>query len=220
MNCKNCGQQLNSDKKFCGNCGRKIVEESIGNEQKKSVNPTIDDLIKRNPKGYSNLIDALSCKKENSENENDDVNRQSLKNEQNARALISIVLLIFIIFCLFIIWSPQYEIKSLQAKWVQSNRIEVEMTVKNCGDSDIDNIYFKTIFFDNNGLIKDTDSTDWTGFIKAGYSKGPILTNVYIKENVDVFKAKWRFDLYVKNKYFGTLTKIKSGEVENPYLIK
>jgi len=39
MNCKNCGQQLNSDKKFCGNCGQKVLAENIECPKCQTVNP-------------------------------------------------------------------------------------------------------------------------------------------------------------------------------------
>ena len=43
MNCKNCGNKLDGDEKYCGKCGAKVCAEIL--EEKKTINIKFNTLI-------------------------------------------------------------------------------------------------------------------------------------------------------------------------------
>jgi len=236
MNCKNCGQELNSDKKFCGNCGQKVHSEGIecpGCKTVNSVNTKFCTSCGRNlhssPKTGNDATTTAIPVADNSTNSQ----IKPLLEGDNA-TIFSVGLIILCIW--FFTYSPSsnvnktissYEIVSLQAKWKSTSQglnlsdgmlyvPEIQMTVKNSGKFEIEDIRFKVVFLDDNGVIT-SDSTGLTGTIPPGYVKGPIFISgsVGYTNSIMPFNVKWRFDLFVRNSYSAPWTKIKSGVIEN-----
>ena len=257
MNCENCGQELKSDKKFCGNCGQKVQAEGIECPRCKTVNSANTKFCSECGEKFSNYetknpnIVTESMNSVNDDIENLPDEAVIIKNNTNFqknpimyetigysdiltyisanKVLAIIMFVIFLVIAINFIKKSNilikqgkeanYEIIDLHARWAQSDWIELQMTVKNLGSTDINNINFKVSLLDNKGLVK-ADFIKSTGMIPYGNVKGPILINGNANENVNIFQARWQFELYAMNEEFGTWRKIKSGDVENQFLTK
>lgn len=128
----------------------------------------------------------------------------------------------------------RYEITSFQTSWTTVSRgltaldgmlwvPRIRMTVKNLGSREINVIYFRAIFLDDEGVISG-DDIESVRSIPAGYAKGPVFLRGTVGYTSDFAflsmrrddSKKWRFNLLAGNSYSGPWTKIKSGFVEIP----
>jgi len=134
-----------------------------------------------------------------------------------------------------VVQSHQYEITRFETSWktVSSGLTaldgmvwvpEIRLTIKNTGTRDIEEIYFRAIFLDAEGVIKGDDIIESVSSIPKGYAKGPVFLYGSVGYTSDFAflpmmsdnSKKWRYDLFEGNSYSGPWRKIKSGAIELP----
>jgi len=124
-----------------------------------------------------------------------------------------------------------YEFTELKAYWAKTSRgltalegvlwvPEVKMTIRNTGDRDLEELYFKALFLDHEGTITDED-VEVVESIPAGYTRGPVFLRGsvgYTSSNALALlaadKKSWRVDLFEGKSYSGPWKKIRSLRVK------
>ncbi|MDH7572559.1 MAG: hypothetical protein QHH27_03280 [Clostridia bacterium] len=127
--------------------------------------------------------------------------------------------------------SASYEITELKAYWTKTSRgataLEgvlwvpaIKMNIKNTGQQEIEKLYLKALFLDEEGVITD-EAIEVLESIPAGYTRGPVILRGsvgYTSSNaiaiLTAYEKKWQVDLFEGESYSGPWKKLRSEPVQ------